>query len=175
MVHLSVEVYTDGGTRQKGKVGSWAATLRCLNVERYLGGVEADTTNNRMELMGPISALRALTRPTNVTVYCDSQYVVYGITRWISKWKRNGWQREKWRKSGDGGWENVANRDLWEQLDQLNRHHTVTWKWVRGHDGNPGNEEADRLVNELMDRVETGIPVSDVSLDERTVLPTQTP
>ncbi len=106
--------------------------------ERELNGGEADTTNNRMELMAAISALEALTRPTEITITTDSAYVKNGVGGWIHGWKRNGWKTAD-RKP-------VKNVDLWQRLDAAQARHNVTWKWIKGHAGHPENERADELA-----------------------------
>jgi ribonuclease HI len=114
-------------------------------VEKELFGGEADTTNNRMELMAVIEALRALSRSCDAVVYTDSSYVQKGISEWIHGWKRNGWRTSD-RKP-------VKNADLWLMLDELARQHRVEWKWVRGHAGHPENERADALANRGVESV----------------------
>ncbi len=106
--------------------------------ERELNGGEADTTNNRMELMAAISALEALTRPTEITITTDSAYVKNGVGGWIHGWKRNGWKTAD-RKP-------VKNVDLWQRLDAAQARHSVSWKWIKGHAGHPENERADELA-----------------------------
>ena len=101
-------------------------------------GSDPQTTNNRMELMAAIRALEALKRPSKLTLHTDSTYVKDGLTRWITRWKRNGWKTAA-RKP-------VKNKDLWQALDAVCERHDITWKWVRGHDGNEGNEIADALA-----------------------------
>jgi ribonuclease HI len=110
--------------------------------ERELKGGDADTTNNRMELMAAISALEALERPSRLTVVTDSAYVKGGITAWLKGWKRNGW-RTATRKP-------VKNEDLWRRLDAAQARHEVDWEWVKGHAGHPENERADALAREGM-------------------------
>jgi ribonuclease HI len=106
--------------------------------EKELAGGEAQTTNNRMELMAAIAALEALKRPCTVTLHTDSRYVMDGITKWISGWKAKGWKT--------AAKEPVKNVDLWQRLDSARDRHEVTWRWVRGHDGNEMNERADALA-----------------------------
>ena len=107
-----------------------------------ISGGETLTTNNRMELTAAIKALEALKRPCEVILYTDSQYLRNGITRWITKWKRNNWSK------GTSG--KVKNVDLWQQIDQLNSVHSVTWRWVKGHSGDAGNEKADQLARKAI-------------------------
>lgn len=134
-----VEVFTDGACKGNPGPGGWGALLRYGEHERELHGGEAQTTNNRMELMAVIQALEALKRPSPVRITTDSQYVKRGVTEWMVRWKRNGWLTAE-RKA-------VKNRDLWERLDRALAEHQVQWHWVRGHTGHPENERADRLAN----------------------------
>lgn len=113
--------------------------LRQGRHEKKLYGGEPDTTNNRMELLAVIEALKALKRPCEVVVHTDSQYVQKGMTQWISNWKRRNWRTADKKP--------VKNADLWQELDELVSRHEVTWKWVRGHAGDVGNEAADQLAN----------------------------
>jgi ribonuclease HI len=134
-----VEVFTDGACKGNPGPGGWGALLRFGGHEKELYGGEAQTTNNRMELMAVIEALEALKRPVAVRVTTDSQYVKQGVTQWMARWKRNGWQTADRRP--------VKNRDLWERLDRAVSTHKLEWHWVRGHRGHPENERADRLAN----------------------------
>ncbi|QZA80914.1 ribonuclease HI [Deefgea piscis] len=134
-----VEIYTDGACKGNPGPGGWGAFLRFGEHEKELFGGEAHTTNNRMELLAVISALAALTRTCEVTIHTDSQYVKNGIETWIHGWKKNGWKTAAKQA--------VKNEDLWKQLDEQVARHTVAWRWVKGHAGNPGNERADQLAN----------------------------
>ena len=134
-----VELFTDGACKGNPGPGGWGALLRYGEHEKELCGGEAQTTNNRMELMAVIQGLEALKRPVRVRVTTDSQYVKQGVTQWMARWKRNGWQTAE-RKP-------VKNRDLWERLDQAVANHRVEWRWVRGHMGHAENERADQLAN----------------------------
>lgn len=138
-----VEIYTDGACRGNPGPGGWAATLEYNGRLRELSGAEAQTTNNRMELIAVIRALEALSRPVRACVHTDSQYVRQGITEWMKAWKARDWRTAD-RKP-------VKNRDLWEQLDALTAGHEIEWRWVRGHSGVPGNERVDRLANAAID------------------------
>ena len=138
-----VEIYTDGACRGNPGPGGWAATLEYNGRLRELSGAEAQTTNNRMELIAVIRALEALSRPVRACVHTDSQYVRQGITEWMKAWKARDWRTAD-RKP-------VKNRDLWEQLDALAAGHEIEWRWVRGHSGVPGNERVDRLANAAID------------------------
>lgn len=134
-----VEIYTDGACSGNPGPGGWGAVLRYGSVEKELCGGEATaTTNNRMELTAPIRALESLTRPVVVHLYTDSSYVRNGITAWVPRWKRNGWQTADRQP--------VKNVDLWQVLDALAAKHQVEWHWVKGHNGHPENERADRLA-----------------------------
>ena len=127
-----VQVYTDGACRGNPGPGGWGVLLKLGEHEKELWGGEADTTNNRMELQAAIEGLRALTKPSSVTLTTDSQYVRKGITQWISNWKARGWQTSNKAP--------VKNQDLWRQLDELAQLHTVDWCWVKGHSGHVENE-----------------------------------
>lgn len=113
--------------------------------ERELCGGEADTTNNRMELMAAIEGLRALREKCAVTLLTDSTYVMKGITEWIHNWKKRDWRTASKKP--------VANADLWRELDAQNSRHDVDWQWVKGHSGDPGNERADTLANRGIDEM----------------------
>ncbi len=138
-----VLIHTDGACRGNPGPGGWGSVLEQGEHRRELYGYEAETTNNRMELTAVISALEALKRPCAVAVVTDSQYVMKGVTEWMSNWKRRGWRTAD-RKP-------VANRDLWERLDRALACHDVSWSWVRGHTGHDGNERADELANLAID------------------------
>ena len=135
----SVYLYTDGACKGNPGVGGWGALLRYGSHEKELYGGEAHTTNNRMELTAIIAGLSALTRPCEVVICTDSQYVKNGMESWIHSWKRNGWQTASKKP--------VKNEDLWKQLDEQVKRHQVTWTWVKGHSGHPENERADALAN----------------------------
>jgi len=139
--------YTDGACSGNPGPGGWGVLLRAVEgetilKERALNGGEADTTNNRMELLAAINALETLEKPANVTIITDSAYVKNGVTGWIFGWKRNGWKTAA-RKP-------VKNVDLWQRLDAAQTRHQVTWTWVKGHAGHPENERADELAREGM-------------------------
>lgn len=140
-----VRLYTDGACKGNPGVGGWGALLRCGGREKELYGGEANTTNNRMELMAVIQGLNALTRSCVVEVWLDSEYVKNGITQWMANWKRRGWKTAD-RKP-------VKNAELWRELDAAAQRHAVTWHWVRGHTGHEGNERADALANRGVDQV----------------------
>lgn len=140
----SVTIYTDGGCSPNPGAGGWGAVLMYNGTTKEFSGAEANTTNNRMELTAAVRALEALKRPCNAVVYTDSKYLQQGITSWLPAWKRSGWKRK-------GG--TLKNVDLWQRLDELASAHTVRWKWVRGHAGNPYNERCDQLVGEAIARL----------------------
>ena len=121
--------------------------LKSGALERELFGGERETTNNRMEMMAVIEALKAIKRPCNITMHIDSQYVLKGITEWIKGWKAKGWKT--------ASKEPVKNADLWKEMDALVQSggHTIDWRWVKGHAGDPGNERADGLANKGVDKV----------------------
>lgn len=138
--------YTDGACSGNPGPGGWGVLLRAKEgetvlKERELNGGEAETTNNRMELMAAISALEVLDRASKITVVTDSAYVKDGITKWIHGWKRNGWKKK-------GG---LKNAELWQRLDAAQARHAVTWEWVKGHAGHPENERADELARAGME------------------------
>jgi ribonuclease HI len=143
-----IEIFTDGACSGNPGPGGWGAILRSGETEKELFGGEADTTNNRMEMMAVIEALKQLKRPVEARVHTDSQYVQKGISEWIHGWKRRGW------KTADK--KPVKNEDLWRQLDTLAEPHTIEWCWVRGHDGHPENERADVLARRGVDQVRQG-------------------
>ena len=142
-----VEIYTDGACKGNPGPGGWGALLKSVSTQKELFGGEALTTNNRMELTAVIEALTALKRPCHVTLHVDSQYVLKGMTEWMAGWKARGWKTAT-KKA-------VKNVDLWQRLDQLvnTAGHKIDWRWVRGHTGNPGNEQADALANRGVEQV----------------------
>ncbi len=135
----SIEIWTDGACKGNPGVGGWGVLLKRGQVEKTLHGGEALTTNNRMEMMAVIEALRALKRPCKVVLHIDSQYVMKGMTEWIHGWKQRAWRTADKKQ--------VKNADLWMTLDTLVQQHDITWRWVKGHAGDPGYERADLLAN----------------------------
>jgi ribonuclease HI len=133
-----IDIFTDGACSGNPGPGGWAAILRTRGHERELSGGELETTNNRMELMAVIRALNALKRPASVRLHTDSRYVTDGASKWLKKWKANGW------KTADK--KPVKNEELWRALDAAMAHHKISWKWVQGHSGHPENERADTLA-----------------------------
>ena len=141
----AVEIWSDGACKGNPGVGGWGAWMRYGTHERELFGGELVTTNNRMELTAVIESLRALTRPCTVRLHVDSTYVMNGLTTWLPGWKRNGWRTSAKKP--------VKNVDLWQLLDTEVARHEITWIWVKGHSGDPGNERADTLANRGVDAV----------------------
>ena len=139
-----VEIFTDGACSGNPGPGGWGALLRVGTVEKELSGGEDNTTNNRMEMMGAIMGLEALTRPSQVKLYTDSQYVQKGISEWLPGWIKRGW------KTADK--KPVKNADLWQRLDAARQPHKVEFIWVRGHNGHAENERVDRLAVEAIKR-----------------------
>lgn len=137
-----VEIYTDGACSGNPGPGGWGAILTSGGRRKELCGGEKQTTNNRMEMTAAIKALEALKTPCRVQLHTDSSYLKDGITQWIHKWKQNGWRTSN-RKA-------VKNADLWTEIDDLIGRHQVTWHWVKGHAGDPGNERADELARDGM-------------------------
>jgi ribonuclease HI len=139
-----IEIFTDGACSGNPGPGGWGAILRWNGHEKELSGGERATTNNRMELTAAIRALEALKGPGVVTIHTDSKYVMDGLTKWLPKWKRNGW------KTADK--KPVKNGDLWRALEDACSRHDVKWRWVRGHDGHEENERADALARGAIPR-----------------------
>ncbi len=137
-----VEIWTDGACSGNPGPGGWGAILIYDGNERELCGGEADTTNNRMELMAAISSLEALTRACQVDLHTDSQYLRGGVTGWIHNWKKRGWTTADKKP--------VKNIELWKRLDEARARHEVEWHWVKGHAGNEMNERADELARRGM-------------------------
>ncbi len=138
MTQQPVDIFTDGACSGNPGPGGWGALLRFGEKEKEIFGGEKDTTNNRMELTAVIMALNTLTRPVHVRLHTDSTYVMQGITKWISGWKKNGWKTAAKAP--------VKNEDLWRALDDAVTRHTIEWRWVKGHAGHEGNERADELA-----------------------------
>ena len=140
MTDKRVTLYTDGACKGNPGAGGWGVVLEYGEHRKELFGGDVGTTNNRMELMAAIAGLSALKSRCVVDLYTDSVYVKDGITKWLTKWKSNGWRTAAKKP--------VANQDLWEQLDQAVSVHKVNWYWVKGHSGDLGNERADELANQ---------------------------
>ena len=143
MSEQKVVVYTDGGCRGNPGPGGWGAVLQFGEHEKEIYGYDAETTNNRMELMAAISALELLSRSCEIDLTTDSQYVRQGILEWMDGWKKRGWKTAAKKP--------VKNKDLRERLDAAVQSHNIRWHWIKGHSGHPGNERADDLANRAMD------------------------
>ena len=139
---MTVDIYTDGACSGNPGPGGWGALMLCNGEEKELSGGEAETTNNRMEMLAAIQAFQALKKPTKVRLHTDSTYLKDGITKWIAKWKRNGWRTAAKKP--------VKNADLWQLLEEVMKPHNVEWHWVKGHSGHPENERADALARQGM-------------------------
>ena len=135
----AVEIWTDCACKGNPGPGGWGVLLKMGAIEKTLHGGEPLTTNNRMEMLAVIEALGALKRPCKVLLHVDSQYVMKGMTEWIHGWKQRGWRTADKKP--------VKNADLWQRMEEEVAKHTITWKWVKGHAGDPGNERADLLAN----------------------------
>jgi ribonuclease HI len=129
-----IEIYTDGACSGNPGPGGWGAILRWNGHEKEISGGEKETTNNRMEMMAAIAALRTLKKPSRVALYTDSQYLQKGVNEWMAGWKAKGWPAK------------IKNQDLWQDIDSLLSVHDVEFHWIRGHDGHPENERADELA-----------------------------
>ena len=140
-----VEIFTDGACRGNPGPGGWGVLLRFNGTEKTLKGSEADTTNNRMELMAAISGLEALTQPCKVQLTTDSKYVLQGLTEWLPNWKKRNWQTAAKKP--------VKNVDLWQRLDAATQQHEIDWHWVKGHSGHRENELVDQLANDAVDEM----------------------
>jgi ribonuclease HI len=136
---IYVDIYADGACKGNPGPGGWGAILQYKDKEKEIYGGASITTNNRMELQAVIEALQILSRPCEVRIYTDSQYVQKGMSEWLTGWKARGW------KTADK--KAVKNADLWQQLDQLSQQHQIKWHWVKGHAGHVMNERADALAN----------------------------
>ena len=133
-----IKIYTDGSCLENPGNGGWAAIINSDGGVKKISGNEKNTTNNRMELMATISALKEISSNEDIEIYTDSQYVKLGITEWINNWLKNNWQTSKK--------EDVKNKDLWLELYNLDKSLNVKWNWVKAHAGNPLNEEVDLLA-----------------------------
>jgi ribonuclease HI len=144
-----IEIYTDGACKGNPGVGGWGALILQDDKNIELFGGENETTNNRMELMAVIMALKEMSPSEELTIYTDSTYVQKGISEWIKNWKLNNWRSSNKKP--------VKNKDLWMQLDEASYSRKINWEWVKGHAGNEGNEKADELANKgvisMMDKL----------------------
>lgn len=139
-VRKQITIHTDGACKGNPGPGGWGALLQFAGKRRELKGGDPATTNNRMEMTAAIEALNALKESCDVILFTDSVYVMQGLTQWLPNWKARGWKTAD-RKP-------VKNQDLWQALDLATQRHKIDWRWVKGHNGDPGNEAADRLANE---------------------------
>lgn len=133
-----VVIYTDGACSGNPGPGGWGSVLLYRDHRRELSGGDAETTNNRMEMMAVIQALESLSRPCEIILHTDSTYVMKGMTEWLEQWKKRGWRT--------AGKQPVKNVELWQRMEQAIERHEVQWRWVKGHSGVPGNERADELA-----------------------------
>lgn len=140
-----VAIFTDGACRGNPGPGGWGALLRYNNKEKLISGAENATTNNRMELVAAIEALKTLQQACQIDLYTDSQYVQKGITEWLPVWKKRQWKTAS-KKA-------VKNADLWQELEQQAKHHVITWHWIKGHNGHRENEMVDQLANLAIDQL----------------------
>ena len=139
-----VEIFTDGACSGNPGPGGYGSLLRYGDVSKEISGCALKTTNNRMEMMAVIEALRQLKKPCTVKLYTDSKYVLQGMTKWVSGWIKRDWINSQKKP--------VVNRDLWEQILSLSKPHQIEWKWVKGHKGHPENERCDRLARNALKR-----------------------
>ncbi len=141
-----IEIYTDGACRGNPGPGGWGALLVFGDSEKELYGAEAETTNNRMELLAAINALESLKHDRYpVVLTTDSRYVMDGITKWLAGWKKRNWKTASRQP--------VKNEDLWRRLDELASRYDIEWRWVKGHSGHVGNERVDALANRAIDEL----------------------
>ena len=140
-----LDIFTDGACKGNPGPGGWGAIIRYGKHEKEISGGDPDTTNNRMELSAIIQALKILIEPCEVKLHTDSRYVIDGITKWIHGWQRNGWKNASKQP--------VSNIDLWHDLIEATARHQVEWIWVKGHNGHPENERADRLASDAAEAI----------------------
>lgn len=143
----TVTIHTDGACSGNPGIGGWAAVLEYNKKQKSISGSEAHTTNNRMELQAAIEGLKALAKPCRVFIFTDSIYLRDGISKWIYNWQKNGWRTANKKP--------VKNQDLWMELIKISEKHHIQWNWLKGHNGNPQNEECDRLAREAIDNINT--------------------
>ncbi|HEY7979755.1 MAG TPA: ribonuclease HI [Rhizomicrobium sp.] len=145
MTSPHIDIFTDGACSGNPGPGGWGAILRSGKHEKEISGGETATTNNRMELMAVIRALKSLAKPSIVIVHTDSRYVMDGATQWMKRWKANGWRTSDKKP--------VKNNDLWLMLDEAAAPHQVTWRWVKGHSDHVENSRADELARAAIETV----------------------
>ena len=143
-----LEIFTDGACRGNPGPGGWAALIRVGSTENVVSGAEPATTNNRMEVMAAIEALRSIAHPSRIRLTTDSEYLRQGITNWMKRWKLNGWRTAAKQP--------VKNKDLWMVLDSLVGAHQIEWCWVKGHSGHAENELVDAAANLAIDALLAG-------------------
>ncbi len=144
-MNQTTEIYTDGACRGNPGPGGWGVLLIAGKHRKTLHGGDPETTNNRMELTAAIEALNALKSGQRAVLHTDSKYVMDGVNEWLPNWKKRGWKTASKKQ--------VKNKDLWQALDEAVARHEIDWRWVRGHDGNPGKEAADALANRGIDEL----------------------
>lgn len=137
-----IKIFTDGACKGNPGPGGWGVVIISQKSRKELKGYESSTTNNRMELVAVIRALKSIITPSNIEITTDSKYVKNGITEWIKNWERNNWQTAQKKP--------VKNKELWIELNKLTKGHNITWEWVKGHSGHYENERADTLANEAI-------------------------
>lgn len=135
-----IEIFTDGACKGNPGPGGWGVLLRMGQHEKEMSGAEAATTNNRMEMTAVIRALQALNQPCEIVLHTDSKYVIDGITKWVHGWQKRGWVNAAKKP--------VANAELWREMLDAAKPHTITWQWVRGHSGHAENERVDQLASD---------------------------
>ena len=140
----NIVIYTDGACKGNPGEGGWGAVIENKKSVNKLYGYEKNTTNNRMEIVAAIKALKTFSEKSDIIIYTDSKYLMNGINDWINNWKKNNWKTSNKK--------DVKNVDLWKIIDELNLKHNIDWNWVKGHSGNPGNEMADDLANLAISR-----------------------
>ena len=138
-------IFTDGACRGNPGPGGWGVLLLYGKHKKTLWGSEPETTNNRMELVAAIQALKLLREPCKVELHTDSQYLQKGISQWLHNWKKRNWKKSDNKP--------VKNADLWKELDEISSQHTISWHWVKAHNGHPENEMADALANQAIDEL----------------------
>jgi ribonuclease HI len=145
-----VDIFTDGACKGNPGIGGWGAILRYQGKEKELSGALLATTNNRMELLGPIEALASLKEACHVSITTDSKYVLLGSTQYLANWKKNNWKTVQKKE--------VKNQDLWERLDLEIQRHKIEWHWIKGHSGHLENERVDALANEAIEVLRRKLP-----------------
>ena len=143
VIKSKIELFTDGACKGNPGLGGWGVLIKNSKIFHELKGVQQQTTNNRMELIAVIEALKSIQENADIEITTDSMYVNNGINQWIANWKNNGWKTAAKKP--------VKNKDLWQELDELVQNYSIKWIWVKGHSGHPGNERADQLANEAIE------------------------